>query len=62
MLRAEFPAGPVDLTQQLPVIRHLFELRADARLGDGGLATVARKVEALIAQGRGHEGLTATIG
>jgi 3-hydroxyisobutyrate dehydrogenase-like beta-hydroxyacid dehydrogenase len=62
MLRAEFPPGPADLTQHLPVIRNLVELRADARLGDGGLAAVARSVEALIAQGRGHQGLTATIG
>jgi len=62
MLRAEFPAGPADLTQHLPLVRHLVELRADARLGDGGLAAIARQVEALIAQGRGHEGLTATVG
>lgn len=62
MRRGEYPAGPADLAGHLAVLHHLVELRAGARLGDGGLAAVARKVEALIDQGRGHEGLTATTG
>jgi 3-hydroxyisobutyrate dehydrogenase-like beta-hydroxyacid dehydrogenase len=32
-----------------------------AQLGDGGLAPVVRAIEALIVQGRGNEGLTATV-
>lgn len=62
LLRAEYPAGPADLTEHLTVVRYLVELRGAARLGDGGLAAVAKTIEAAIAQGRGHEGLTATVG
>ena len=60
--RASYPRGPADLTEHLTVIRRLIELRAGRHLGDGGLPQVAARVEALIADGRGSEGLTATVG
>ncbi|SCG59133.1 NAD(P)-dependent oxidoreductase [Micromonospora coxensis] len=59
---AEFPRGPADLGEHLTVVRHLVGLRAGRPLGDGGLAEVAARMEALVAQGRGAEGLTATVG
>ncbi|MDE3722111.1 NAD(P)-binding domain-containing protein [Nocardiopsis sp. N85] len=59
---AEYPRGPADLTEHLTVVRHLIGLRAGRHLGDGGLAPVAARIERLIADGRGREGLTATIG
>jgi 3-hydroxyisobutyrate dehydrogenase-like beta-hydroxyacid dehydrogenase len=62
MQQATYPAGPADLTEHLTVVRHLVELRAGRRLGDGGLPAVAARIEALIADGRGGEGLTATVG
>jgi hypothetical protein len=57
-----YPPGPADLTEHLTVVRHLVELRAGRRLGDGGLPDVAARIEKLIADGRGGEGLTATVG
>jgi hypothetical protein len=57
-----YPRGPADLIEHHTVIRHLIELRAGRRLGDGGLPDVAATIEALIADDRGGEGLTATIG
>jgi len=62
LLKADYPAGPADLTEHLTVVRHLIELRAGRPLGDGGLAAVAPRIEALITDGRGAQGLTATIG
>ncbi|QFZ18683.1 NAD(P)-dependent oxidoreductase [Saccharothrix syringae] len=62
MLHASYPAGPANLTEHLAVVRHLVELRAGGRLGDGGLPEVAARIEALIAAGRGTEGLTAIVG
>lgn len=62
MQQATYPPGPADLTEHLTVVRHLIELRAGRRLGDGGLPEVAARIEALIADGRGGEGLTATVG
>ncbi|MEU8299668.1 NAD(P)-binding domain-containing protein [Micromonospora sp. NPDC048909] len=62
MERATCPPGPADLTDHLTVVRHLIDLRAGRRLGDGGLPVVAARIEALIADGRGGEGLTATAG
>ncbi|MEE6262946.1 NAD(P)-dependent oxidoreductase [Plantactinospora sonchi] len=59
---ASYPPGPADLTEHLTVVRHLIELRAGGRLGDGGLSAVAARIEALVTDGRGAEGLTATIG
>jgi hypothetical protein len=50
------------VTEHLPVVRHLIESRAGHRLGDGNLAHVAERIETLIAEGRGGEGLTATVG
>ncbi|MBB6556827.1 NAD(P)-dependent oxidoreductase [Nonomuraea rubra] len=58
--RADYPAGPATLPEHLTVIRHLIGLRAGQGLGDGGLPAVAARIEALIAEGRDHEGLTAT--
>jgi hypothetical protein len=51
-----YPPGPADLTGHLTVVRHLIELRTGQRLGDAGLAAVAARMEALIADGRGAEG------
>ncbi|MER7893794.1 NAD(P)-binding domain-containing protein [Micromonospora sp. NPDC094482] len=62
MERGTYPPGPADLTEHLTVVRHLIDLRAGRRLGDGGLPEVAAEIEALIADGRGGEGLTATAG
>ncbi|GAA3446736.1 NAD(P)-binding domain-containing protein [Planomonospora venezuelensis] len=62
LVRAAYPAGPADLTEHLTVVRHLIGLRAGRRLGDGGLPEVAVRIETLIKEGRGGEGLTATIG
>ncbi|MFE9657320.1 NAD(P)-dependent oxidoreductase [Micromonospora sp. NPDC006431] len=62
MQQATYPPGPADLTEHLAVVRHLIELRSGRRLGDGGLPEVAARIEALIADGRGDEGLTATVG
>ncbi|MDP9844441.1 NAD(P)-dependent oxidoreductase [Streptosporangium lutulentum] len=62
LLRADYPAGPADLTGHLTVVRHLIGLRSDRRLGDGGLPAAAARIEELIADRRGGEGLTATIG
>jgi 3-hydroxyisobutyrate dehydrogenase-like beta-hydroxyacid dehydrogenase len=62
MQQATYPPGPADLTEHLTVVRHLIELRAGRRLGDGGLPELAARIEALIADGRGGEGLTATVG
>ncbi|GGS90992.1 6-phosphogluconate dehydrogenase [Planobispora rosea] len=62
LLQAAYPAGPATLTEHLTVVRHLIELRSGGRLGDGGLPAVAARIEALIADGRGDEGLTATAG
>ncbi|MFC0529298.1 NAD(P)-dependent oxidoreductase [Phytohabitans kaempferiae] len=59
--RATYPAGPASLTEHLTVLRQLVELRAGTRLGDGGLPQVAEVVEVLIRDGRGDEGLTATV-
>jgi hypothetical protein len=59
--RADYPAGPASLREHLPVIRRLVELRAGQPLGDGGLPAVAARVDALIAAGRGEQGLTATV-
>jgi hypothetical protein len=44
----------------LTVVRHLIDLRAGRPLGAGGLSEVAARIEALIANGHGGEGLTAT--
>jgi 3-hydroxyisobutyrate dehydrogenase-like beta-hydroxyacid dehydrogenase len=62
MLQATYPPGPANLTEHLTVVRHLIELRAGKRLGDGGLSEVVARLEALIADNRAGEGLTATIG
>jgi 3-hydroxyisobutyrate dehydrogenase-like beta-hydroxyacid dehydrogenase len=59
---ATYPPGPADLTEHLTVIHRLIELRAGQRLGDGGLPAAAARIEALVADGRGGEGLTATVG
>ncbi|MDG4827415.1 NAD(P)-binding domain-containing protein [Asanoa sp. WMMD1127] len=60
--QGSYPPGPADLTEHLMVIRHLVELRTGRPLGDGGLPEVAARLDALIADGRGGEGLTATVG
>jgi 3-hydroxyisobutyrate dehydrogenase-like beta-hydroxyacid dehydrogenase len=60
--RAAYPAGPANLAEHLTVVNHLVELRAGQRLGTGGLPDVAARIEALIADGRGGDGLTATVG
>lgn len=60
--RDTYPPGPASLTEHLTVIRQLMELRAGQRLGNGGLSEVSARIEALIADGRAGEGLTAAIG
>ncbi|WP_370462367.1 imine reductase family protein [Nocardiopsis sp. FR6] len=62
LLSGDHPAGPADLTEHLPVVRHIIDLRAGRRLGDGGLPAVAARIEELVAEGRGSEGLTAAAG
>ncbi|GAA0511891.1 6-phosphogluconate dehydrogenase [Paractinoplanes deccanensis] len=62
MKEGSYPPGPADLTEHLTVVRHLIDLRKGHSLGDGGLPDVAARIEALIAEGRGGEGLTATVG
>lgn len=57
-----FPAGPADLRQHLDVVRRSVALRAGRPLGDGGLGAVADRLAALVADGRGSEGLTAVAG
>jgi len=59
---ADYPRGPADLEEHLVVVRQLIELRSTTQLGDGGLARVDDVIESLIAEGRGHQGLTATVG
>lgn len=56
-----YPAGPASLSEHLAVIRHLVDLRSGQPLGDGGLSAVAARIEALVADGHGEKGLTATI-
>jgi 3-hydroxyisobutyrate dehydrogenase-like beta-hydroxyacid dehydrogenase len=62
MAQATYPPGPADLTGHLPVLRHLIQMRAGRPLGDGGLAEVTRRIEMLVADGRGGDGLTVTVG
>jgi 3-hydroxyisobutyrate dehydrogenase-like beta-hydroxyacid dehydrogenase len=61
VLAGEYPAGPADLREHLPVVRQLIDLRVGSALGDGGLAPAAEVIAALVDAGRGHEGLTATL-
>ncbi len=58
----EYPAGPVTLNEHLVVVRQLIEMRTSSRLGNGGLSHVRGVIESLIAEGRGDQGLTATVG
>jgi 3-hydroxyisobutyrate dehydrogenase-like beta-hydroxyacid dehydrogenase len=62
ILDGSYPAGPATLAEHLPVIRHLIAERAGSPVGDGGLPAVAQRIEALVAAGRGGEGLTSTVG
>ncbi len=59
---AAYPPGPATLKEHLPLLEQLVEQRSGLRLGDGGLGIVKGVVEDLVARGRAHEGLTATIG
>ncbi|MDP3892954.1 NAD(P)-binding domain-containing protein [Nocardioides sp.] len=56
-----YPRGPADLTEHAPLLDRIVALRRAHRLGGGGLAHVHRLVEQGIAEGRGHEGLTAIL-
>jgi 3-hydroxyisobutyrate dehydrogenase-like beta-hydroxyacid dehydrogenase len=56
-----YPAGPATLAEHLTALRHLAGQRSASPLGDGGVSTVAARVEALIAAGRSRDGLTATV-
>jgi 3-hydroxyisobutyrate dehydrogenase-like beta-hydroxyacid dehydrogenase len=60
--RQDYPRGPATLVEHLRVLERLTEVRRSARLGDGGLAHVARLVEELTASARGDQGLTALLG
>ncbi|MFI6761266.1 NAD(P)-binding domain-containing protein [Micromonospora sp. NPDC050417] len=57
-----YPPGPANLTEHLTVLRHLIDLRTGRHLGDGGLPQVAARIETLVEEGRGGDGLTATAG
>jgi 3-hydroxyisobutyrate dehydrogenase-like beta-hydroxyacid dehydrogenase len=61
VVKRTYPAGPATLAEHLTVLRHLASQRSRSPLGDGGVSTVAARVEALIAAGRSREGLTATV-
>ena len=43
------------------MLRGLLAARDGARLGDGGLGTVTALLDALVVEGRGEQGLGATI-
>ena len=58
----DHPAGPASLAEHLPLLRQLVDVRRSARTGDGGLPAVERLVAGLVAEGRGHLGLTAVLG
>lgn len=58
---ADHPRGPADLEEHLVVVRRLIEMRTRSQLGDGGLPHIERVIDALMRQGRGHQGLTATV-
>ena len=62
LAKGVYPAGPAPLREHLKVLRQLSTLREGLRLGDGGLGATAKALEALISDGRGDQGLTATIG
>lgn len=57
--QGEFPRGPADLGEHLPVVRQLIELRTGGRLGDGGLPHVADLIESTLSRGGRALGLTA---
>ncbi len=61
LARGDYPAGPADLGEHRTLVGRLREFRAGRPLGDGGLAEVAARIEKLVADGRGADGLTATI-
>jgi 3-hydroxyisobutyrate dehydrogenase-like beta-hydroxyacid dehydrogenase len=62
LLRGDYPAGPADLGEHRTLVAQLREFRAGQPLGDGGLADVATRIEKLVADGRGAQGLTAIAG
>ncbi|MQA97177.1 MAG: hypothetical protein GEV11_21995 [Streptosporangiales bacterium] len=62
VLERSYPAGPASLAEHLPLLHQLIDLRAGSAIGDGGLASVLENVAALVADGRGGEGLTAAVG
>lgn len=57
----DYPRGPADLNEHLPVLGQLVELRRTTRLGDGGLQRVHDVVTQIIDDGHGHDGLTALL-
>jgi 3-hydroxyisobutyrate dehydrogenase-like beta-hydroxyacid dehydrogenase len=61
MLDRKYPAGPATIAEHMSVLRQLADLRTDSTIGDGGLGSVLERVAALVADGRGREGLTAMI-
>lgn len=61
LLEADYPPGPANLGEHLTVLRHLIEQRSGSPLGDGGLPIVAARIEALLADNRSGEGLTAVV-
>lgn len=58
----EYPRGPADLAEHLPVLDLLLRQRDAQLLGDGGMTRVRQLTQALIEAGHGDEGLTALIG
>ncbi len=57
----EYPRGPATLAEHLPVLSGLGESRRTARLGDGGVADIARLVEELATGPGAEQGLTALL-
>ena len=60
MARGVYPAGPADLAEHRTLLGRLREFRSGQPLGDGGLTEVAARIDRLITDGRGADGLTAT--
>ena len=57
----DYPRGPATLVEHLPVLSGLGESRRTARLGDGGIADIARLVERLASGAGAQQGLTALL-
>lgn len=57
-----YPRGPASLSEHLPVVERLEQLRKGSPLGTGGLEEVRLRLEDQIAAGHGDRGLTDLAG